>query len=32
VERTPVKLPERVYNPDYLRNPVPDNMVVPTLY
>ena len=32
VERTPVRLPERVYNPDYLRNPVPDNMVVPTLY
>ncbi|EHY77289.1 hypothetical protein PstZobell_07612 [Stutzerimonas stutzeri ATCC 14405 = CCUG 16156] len=32
VERTPVKLPERVYNPDYLRNPVADSMIVPTVY
>lgn len=32
VERAPVKLPERVYNADYLRNPVPDSMIVPAVY
>ena len=32
VERTPVILPQRVYNPDYLRNPVPDEMIVPNIY
>ena len=32
VERAPVKLPERVYNESYLRNPVPDNMIVPAVY
>lgn len=32
VKRDPVKLPERVYNEDYLRNPVPDNMIVPAIY
>ncbi|MCQ4262093.1 polyphosphate kinase 2 [Stutzerimonas stutzeri] len=32
VERAPVKLPERVYNADYLRNPVPNTMIVPAIY
>ncbi len=32
VERPSVKLPERVFNPDYLRNPVPDSMIVPAIY
>jgi len=27
-----VQLPERVRNPDYIRNPVPENMVVPEKY
>jgi polyphosphate kinase len=32
VERTPVVLPERVRNPDYIRQPVPDDMIVPDVY
>lgn len=32
VERQPVSLPPRVYNPDYLRNPVPQSMLVPAVY
>lgn len=32
IERTPVILPERVRNPDYLRHPVPANMYVPEVY
>jgi polyphosphate kinase 2 len=32
VERQVVTLPERVYNPDYLRQPVPATMFVPALY
>ena len=28
----PVALPERVHNPDYLRNPVPREMFVPAVY
>lgn len=32
VERAPITLPERVYNDDYLRNPVPDDMFVPAVY
>ena len=32
IDRPPVFLPERVYNPDYLRNPVPKEMFVPELY
>ena len=32
VERQIVTLPERVYNPDYLRNPVPASMFVPSQY
>lgn len=32
VERSPIVLPERVKNPDYIRGPVPDEMYVPDLY
>ena len=32
VEREPVVLPERVHNPDYLRHPVPKEMIVPAIY
>ncbi len=32
IEREPVSLPGRVYNPDYLRNPVPKEMFVPAVY
>ena len=32
IERTPVALPERVRNPDYLRQPVPADMIVPEVY
>ena len=32
IEHPPVSLPERVYNPDYLRNPVPKDMFVPAVY
>ena len=31
-EREPATLPERVHNPDYLRNPVPPEMYVPEIY
>ena len=29
IERPPVELPARVRNPDYIRQPVPDEMIVP---
>ena len=32
VPRAPVILPSRVHNPDYLREPVPDDMYVPAIY
>jgi polyphosphate kinase len=32
IEREEVVLPERVHNPDYLRNPVPKEMFVPATY
>jgi hypothetical protein len=32
VEHTPVVLPARVHNPDYIRGPVPENMYVPDFY
>lgn len=32
VERSPVSLPDRVHNLDYLRHPVPKEMFVPNLY
>jgi polyphosphate kinase len=32
VEHQPITLPERVFNPDYLRQPVPENMYVPDVY
>jgi polyphosphate kinase 2 len=32
VDRPDIVLPERVHNPDYFRNPVPDEMYVPDLY
>ncbi|HUP09574.1 MAG TPA: polyphosphate kinase 2 [Caldimonas sp.] len=32
VERPPVELPARVRNPDYLRHPVPESMIVPEVY
>jgi len=32
IERDEVVLPERVHNPDYLRNPVPAEMFVPAVY
>ena len=32
VEREAVVLPERVHNPDYLRHPVPKEMLVPNAY
>lgn len=32
IERESVTLPDRVYNPDYLRNPVPKEMFVPAVY
>ncbi|MBK7354492.1 polyphosphate kinase 2 [Propionivibrio sp.] len=32
IEREPVVLPERVHNPDYLRHPVPKEMIVPSVY
>ena len=32
VKRDAIKLPGRVYNPDYARDPVPTNMYVPELY
>lgn len=32
IERESVTLPDRVHNPDYLRNPVPEEMFVPSVY
>jgi polyphosphate kinase len=32
IERPEVVLPARVRNPDYLRHPVPDDMIVPEIY
>ncbi len=32
VHHEPITLPERVYNPNYLRGPVPDQMYVPNVY
>ena len=32
VRHEPITLPERVYNPNYLRGPVPDEMYVPNVY
>ena len=32
VDRDPVALPDRVHNPDYLRNPVAKEMFVPAVY
>jgi polyphosphate kinase len=32
VEHQPIDLPERVFNPDYLRQPVPEQMYVPEVY
>ncbi len=32
IEREQVSLPKRVHNPNYIRNPVPKKMFVPTVY
>ncbi|HUN68271.1 MAG TPA: polyphosphate kinase 2 [Burkholderiales bacterium] len=32
IEHPPVKLPERVHNPDYIRTPVPHELYVPAVY
>lgn len=32
VEHEDINLPDRVYNPDYIRNPVPRDIVVPSAY
>jgi len=32
VARENISLPGRVYNPDYIRHPVPRNMIVPSVY
>ncbi len=32
IERPEVTLPERVHNPDYLRNPLPEDMFIPSVY
>ncbi|RFD21367.1 polyphosphate kinase 2 [Komagataeibacter melaceti] len=32
VEKPEVRLPERVFSPDYIRQPVPDSMIVPEKY
>ncbi|SAK62236.1 polyphosphate kinase [Caballeronia temeraria] len=32
VDHQPIELPDRVFNPDYLRQPVPDEMYVPEVY
>ncbi len=32
VEQTPIALPDRIYHDDYLRNPVPASMFVPSVY
>ncbi|MBL7241399.1 polyphosphate kinase 2 [Komagataeibacter rhaeticus] len=32
IQKPEVRLPERVFSPDYLRQPVPDSMIVPQQY
>ncbi|OYU43298.1 MAG: polyphosphate kinase 2, partial [Burkholderiales bacterium PBB4] len=32
VEHAPVHLPERVRNPEYIRGPVPQDIMVPQVY
>jgi polyphosphate kinase len=32
VEHQPIELPDRVFNPDYLRQPVPEELYVPEVY
>jgi polyphosphate kinase 2 (PPK2 family) len=32
VDHTEIQLPKRVYHPDYIRHPVPPEMMVPTIY
>lgn len=32
IERDPVMLPDRIHNPDYLRNPLPKEIFVPAVY
>jgi polyphosphate kinase len=32
IERPPVELPPRVHNPDYIREPIPEEMYVPRIY
>lgn len=32
IEHEPITLPDRVHNPDYLRHPVPTEMLVPSVY
>ncbi|WP_205880413.1 polyphosphate kinase 2 [Lichenicoccus roseus] len=32
VEHTPVAMPDRVFHPDYVRHPVPPEMIVPELF
>ena len=32
IEHAPIELPARVYNDDYLRQPVPETMIVPEIY
>jgi len=32
IEHAEVQLPARVRNPDYIRHPVPDDMIVPEKY
>jgi hypothetical protein len=32
IEHAPVNLPQRVRHEDYIRQPVPDHMIVPQVY
>ncbi len=32
VEREPIQLPDRVHNPDYIRDPIPERMFVPAKF
>ncbi len=32
VEHPPVVLPKRIHHPDYVRHPVPAEMIVPAVY
>jgi hypothetical protein len=32
VTHEPVVLPDRVHNPDYIRGPIPEEMIVPAVY